>query len=170
MKNMQTLRCLAATMISSCSLVLGVMPGTSQGAPPAVGAPQIIGPSAEALAQVDIEFSRLSAAEGAAKAFGVYLADDAVEAIAEEPHPAKKEAVLTRMRKLDTTGLVFVWAPYRAETAQTGDFGYTFGRWELQKKEGSVVARGYYTSVWKRTDGAWKAVFDMGNQSPLEAK
>ncbi len=169
MKTARSFRRWTAVIVVAAAFV-GMIAGELPAAPPAVGAPQLLGPSAEALAQVDIEFSRLSAAEGAAKAFGVYLADNALEAFADTSHPADKAAILARLRQLDDMGLVFVWAPHRAETAQTGDFGYTFGKWELQKKSGEVVARGYYTSIWKRTDGAWKAIFDMGNQSPLEAK
>ena len=67
--------------------------------------------------------------------------------------------------------MVLSWHPRRAETASSGDFGYTYGPWEIRKKEGGpILVKGYYGTVWKKVNGEWKAIFDMGNESPLEAK
>lgn len=130
---------------------------------PASGIDQIL--------KVDNDFSRMSATDGAAKAFDFFLATNALEAFADKESPALKSDVLERMRKLDAKGLVLTWTPFKAEAATSDDFGYSFGQWELRKKEGGkLVGYGYYSTVWKKVNGDWKAIFDMGNDSPLEAK
>lgn len=57
------------------------------------------------------------------------------------------------------------WHPQFAETAVSGDFGYTTGPWTFRPKtvSDSVIARGQYCTVW-HTDknGDWKFLVDLG--------
>jgi hypothetical protein len=60
---------------------------------------------------------------------------------------------------------VLNWYPQYAETAISGDFGYTTGPWTFQpaSSSDSVVARGQYTTVWNiNNSGVWKFLVDLG--------
>jgi len=57
------------------------------------------------------------------------------------------------------------WRAIRVEAAKAGDFGYTFGYWKFIMKDTTLY--GNYCTVWKKQkDGAWKFVFDGGNNTP----
>lgn len=60
------------------------------------------------------------------------------------------------------------WEPLRAEMAQSGDLGYTVGRFQniVVDSTGAdqVVRQGIYVSIWRRqADGSWKVEMDLGN-------
>jgi ketosteroid isomerase-like protein len=100
------------------------------------------------------------------EAFITHFADDGVEVVdgggfdtidAMRKQPAWAE---------DTT---LTWTPIKAEMATSGDLGYTYGNYVFTAKnrEGKLVTSyGKYTSIWKKKDGQWKVVVDMGNSSP----
>ena len=49
--------------------------------------------------------------------------------------------------------------------AKSGELGFTTGPWTFQPKtiQDSVVARGQYSTVWKKQKaGEWKFIVDMG--------
>jgi ketosteroid isomerase-like protein len=52
------------------------------------------------------------------------------------------------------------WRPVYAGVAQSGDFGFTTGPFQLRGREGII---GHYFTVWRRQrDGSWKWIFDGG--------
>ncbi|MBZ5507382.1 MAG: nuclear transport factor 2 family protein [Acidobacteriia bacterium] len=53
------------------------------------------------------------------------------------------------------------WTPARAEAAKDGTLGYTFGDYEALR--GTSVSRGMYATVWRRINGQWKVVLDLGS-------
>ena len=53
------------------------------------------------------------------------------------------------------------WTPSRAEAAKDGTLGYTYGDYEA--KNGAAVSRGVYVTVWRRENGRWKVVLDLGS-------
>ena len=60
------------------------------------------------------------------------------------------------------------WEPQRAEVSQSGDLGYTVGRFRniVVDSTGAeqVVRQGLYVSIWRRqADGSWKVEMDLGN-------
>ncbi len=57
------------------------------------------------------------------------------------------------------------FAPEVVEVAASGDLAYDRGtyRFEMQTPEGPVVDEGKYVVVWRKTDGEWRAVLDIGN-------
>jgi len=58
----------------------------------------------------------------------------------------------------------FTWQPLRAEATPSGDFGFTYGRWTVTRRE-TRVAAGKYMSVWRRDGrGLWKVVADIGHR------
>lgn len=68
----------------------------------------------------------------------------------------------------DTT-LQFTWDPNYAEVAESGDLGYTVGRYELRASGDAapMSETGTYLTVWTRQDdGTWKVKADIGNPDP----
>ncbi|HMV50562.1 MAG TPA: nuclear transport factor 2 family protein, partial [Blastocatellia bacterium] len=58
--------------------------------------------------------------------------------------------------------------PLKADVARSGDFGYSYGKYELKAEK---VEKGYYARVWKRdAKGDWRIVFDVTNPLPEETK
>jgi ketosteroid isomerase-like protein len=61
------------------------------------------------------------------------------------------------------------WQPVSANVSDSGDLGYTFGKYELSfdGPDGvRIVDKGKYMTVWKKdTDGSWKIAADMFNTS-----
>jgi ketosteroid isomerase-like protein len=120
------------------------------------------------LLNTDIEFSRTSVEKGAAEAFYLYLADDAVQLPAGLPPIVGREKIRESMS--GSSKAVLKWEPARAEVAKSGDLGYTWGNYELswQGEEGKTEKLyGKYLNIWKKQpDGTWKAIVDIGNQAP----
>lgn len=56
--------------------------------------------------------------------------------------------------------------PIKADVASSGDFGYSYGKYEVKAEKGE---KGYYARVWKRdAKGDWRIVFDVTNPLPEE--
>ncbi|HSM88135.1 MAG TPA: nuclear transport factor 2 family protein [Candidatus Limnocylindrales bacterium] len=54
------------------------------------------------------------------------------------------------------------WVPTKAEVSKDGTLGYTYG--DAEAKVGAVTSRGMYVTVWRRINGKWKVVLDLGSQ------
>jgi ketosteroid isomerase-like protein len=56
------------------------------------------------------------------------------------------------------------WAPESGDISKSGDFGFLYGPWIMQKSSSdSIFAKGRYISIWiKDTLGLWKVAFDCG--------
>ena len=59
---------------------------------------------------------------------------------------------------------LLAWWPIFADVATSGDLGYTTGPFEFypDRKGSPPVGFGYYSTVWKKENGVWKAACDMG--------
>lgn len=143
-----------AAMLAAC----GAQDASSNGA---VGA-------LRALLQTDKDFSAMSAKDGARAAFTHYLADDAVSLPQGGAPMHGADAISAQLPGPD--GGTLTWTPSGGDVAASGDLGYTWGSYEYRGKNAkgeAVVGYGKYTTVWKRqASGEWRAVLDMGNQSP----
>jgi ketosteroid isomerase-like protein len=121
---------------------------------------------ADLLRQLEADFAADVAKHGH-DAFIAYFADDGVEA-ADGGGFDTKDAM--RKQPPWPEGTTLTWTPVKAEMADSGDLGYTYGNYVFtaKNKEGKPVANyGKYTSIWKKQkDGQWKVVVDMGNSSP----
>ncbi len=120
-----------------------------------------------ALLEVDAEFARYSVKHGAADAFDKYMADDAVSLPTQTDAIHGRENIVESLRPLDD-GWVLDWTPVHATVSDDGSLGYTWGRYELYKKEapdGKLV--GKYLNVWRPgPQGVWRMIADIGNQKP----
>lgn len=112
--------------------------------------------------EADRQFSALSVSNGAAAAFAVYMADDALSLPAGAEPVTGKQAIVESMTPLTGT---LSWTPQQEAISRSGELGYTWGMYEYRSTKG--VSFGKYVTVWrKQPDGSWKAVVDIGNQSP----
>lgn len=67
---------------------------------------------------------------------------------------------------LSTETSVPIWTPVAGEMSAAGDLGYAYGGYEYMTHSGdqSVVEKGYYLHVWKRTSkDVWKLVAEVTN-------
>jgi ketosteroid isomerase-like protein len=60
------------------------------------------------------------------------------------------------------------WSPNHAETSKDGTLGYTFGQYEA--RNGTAISRGIYTTVWRKVEGRWKVVLDLGSAALVQPK
>jgi len=62
------------------------------------------------------------------------------------------------------------WRPLRADVADSGDLGYTWGVAESgATKEGPFKPYGIYVTIWRRQpDGKWKFVYDAATNLAAE--
>jgi ketosteroid isomerase-like protein len=88
-------------------------------------------------------------------AFRSYAADDAITL---SPDPVNAQENLARIPGDGETTLD--WRPAYAGIANSGDFGFTTGPFQIRGREGIV---GHYFTVWRRqANGEWKWIFDAG--------
>jgi ketosteroid isomerase-like protein len=124
---------------------------------------------ASVLIAIDATFSWTTQQLGRAKAFEMYLAPDAV-ALFEGGSPIEgRQAIVERLRARET-GARLSWTPAKASVAQSGDFGVTWGLYELTDTgaDGQTrTTRGSYMTVWrKQGEGPWKVVLGGANGDP----
>ena len=64
-------------------------------------------------------------------------------------------------------GLNITWTPHGAGIADSGELGYTWGRWSnfAPGEDGEVIETfGKYMTIWKKQeDGSWKIAVDIWN-------
>jgi ketosteroid isomerase-like protein len=121
----------------------------------------------KALLETDQAFARASLEHGAAEAFRIYLAEDALALPAGSQPVIGRETIYQRMSSI--SGSILAWEPRQAEVARSGDLGWTWGTYEVRSpgEDSRVLAYGKYVNVWrKQADGSWKVIVDIGNQSP----
>ena len=61
------------------------------------------------------------------------------------------------------------WGPTWVAVSSAGDLALSTGPWEIKDQGETLikVSTGLFFSVWrKQPDGSWKAIVDIGNQSP----
>lgn len=122
----------------------------------------------EALLQTDMEFAQTSVERGAAEAFYQYLTDDALQLPNNAEPVVGRDVIRESMQKAPEA--LLTWKPQKAEVAQSGDLGYTWGAYEVKTQNPNGVENiryGKYLNIWKKqADGKWKVAVDMGNSSP----
>jgi uncharacterized protein (TIGR02246 family) len=108
--------------------------------------------------------------EKGADGYMSFYAEDAVELPAGDAALQGKENIRKTMDFLNDKNNRLTWTPVRVDVAASGDLAYSYGVYEFHSKDKDgkpTVAYGKYTTVWKKqTDGRWKVVLDMGNESP----
>jgi mannose-6-phosphate isomerase-like protein (cupin superfamily) len=61
-------------------------------------------------------------------------------------------------------GLAIQWEPTRIDVAESGDLAYVMGTYRMgaDMPGGRLDDRGNYMVIWKRIDGQWRAIADIG--------
>jgi ketosteroid isomerase-like protein len=98
------------------------------------------------------------------RAFGAFVADDAVFFSGPEPRRGKQQVVDWWARFFAPgTPAPFSWEPDHVEVLPSGTLALSTG--PVKDPEGKVVSR--FNSIWRREpDGRWRIVFDKGEPAP----
>ena len=142
-----------------------------------VDSPRAMNPAAairqkaiDEIREADQNFSILSEKQGMAKAFTTYAADDVIKLNDGAAPTVGFDSLRAQMSRMPANGPVLSWQVLKADAAQSGELGYTFGQWMLTNKDesGKKTAKyGVYMTVWKRQrNGQWRFVLDGGNNTP----
>lgn len=120
--------------------------------------------------ETDQNFSLMSEKQGIAKALTTYAADDAVKLNDGANPTIGFDSLRAQMSRMPADGNVLTWQVLKADAAQSGEMGYTFGQWMLTSKNRTSrqsAKYGVYVTVWKRQrNGKWRFVVDGGNTTP----
>ncbi len=119
--------------------------------------------NAKSLATAEMAFARESLELGTRTAFLHALSD---EGILFQPGPQNGKK--SWEAKPATGGGVLQWQPVLAATATNGDLGYTTGPWSFKENAAAkeATAFGQFVSIWRRENGQWKLLFDVGSDNP----
>jgi ketosteroid isomerase-like protein len=122
------------------------------------------------LMNVDKKWSETAAQKGFNKSRVDFADDHAINLMTGEMPLRGKEDVIKYASNNPDTGYSISWSPVMADVSSSGDLGYTFGGWSLQRKNVSgrdTTIYGNYLTVWKKqSNGEWKYVADGGNSTP----
>jgi len=114
------------------------------------------------------EFSSDSAAHGAQKAFDAYAAEE-VRVFRNKNLPFVGKTLAAAA--LPSNQTVWTWEPAFADISQSADLGYSYGTYQLSKKDSpEKVETGNYYRIWKRQGSAWKVVTDLLDPLPEPKK
>lgn len=114
---------------------------------------------AEVTAAPVIAAERAFAADGAERGWAAaFRRAAAPDGMTLSPGPVNAHESLAQFEGDGETTLD--WRPAYAGIAQSGDFGFTTGPFQIRGRDGIV---GHYFTVWRRQpDGSWKWIFDAG--------
>jgi ketosteroid isomerase-like protein len=117
--------------------------------------------SEASLKAADTAFGAALAAKGATDAFRAVM-HDAGRLNRRGAQPMAKEEALAWLSREVTE---MSSEPMKVETAQSGDLGYTWGRYSAKGPKGATSS--YYVRVWTRkADGSWQLVNDVTTPPP----
>ena len=123
------------------------------------------------LVRMDQELSALSRSAEPLKAYLTYVQKDARMLRDDMPPIAGNDAMrsfLSGQKGWSGQGNTLTLKPVKADIANLGDLGYTYGTYQLDEKAGPIE-KGYYLHVWKRdVSGKWWIV--AGTALPDDAK
>ncbi len=121
-------------------------------------------PAADALMVADREFAAASRDRG-----GAAWAERFATAGASWPRGSERlvgpDAVAAMVDGLTAQGVALHWAPRAAGLDAGGQVGFTAGRYQLVRTGDAsepIAGSGIYVTVWWRTEGGWKILFDTG--------
>ena len=81
--------------------------------------------------EADQNFSMMAEKQGLAKAFTTFAADDAIKMNDGEAPAIGFDSLRAQMSRLPASSSVLSWQVLKADAAQSGELGYTFGQWML---------------------------------------
>lgn len=112
--------------------------------------------------QAEADFNKMAGEKGIAEAFGFFADSNAV--IRRDSLIKGKENIRIFYSKDFYKTATVTWAPDFTDASETGDLGYTYGKYLWQSKDSTGKAnesRGVFHTVWKKQkDGSWRYVWD----------
>lgn len=124
------------------------------------------------LLEADRAFARRALESGIEAAYDEFLSEDAVQLPDGGAPLAGKDAIMANVVEAAAAAdFDLSWAPAQAQTSESGDLGYTWGRYFLDGVDDAgepYTDEGKYANVWVReADGHWRVVLDISNQNEL---
>lgn len=115
--------------------------------------------------ETEQSFAKMTQEEGIQKAFLNYAAKDAVLMRNDNLIIGKKEITNHfEDQPSKNTEVTLTWKPDFIEVAESGDLGYTYGKYTYSfvDTDGNTIKnKGVFHTVWKKQpDGTWKFVWD----------
>jgi ketosteroid isomerase-like protein len=112
----------------------------------------------QSLVEAEWAFINMAKERNTRDAFLTFLSDSAVT------FGAAARIGKSHLEKQSADETWLYWEPVYSDISAAGDFGYNTGPWELRKdrKSEEAVAFGQFTTVWKKQNGQWKALIDIG--------
>jgi ketosteroid isomerase-like protein len=124
---------------------------------------------AESLLNADRALAAESHAIGFKAAYAKAMAPDARKFDGGQQPTIGRDSILALMARYPA-GLSIDWIPVEAVVAESGELGFTWGRYVASVRDSNgklVVQYGKYLDVWKRqSDGVWRWIADIGNDNP----
>ena len=112
----------------------------------------------------DKAMSQLAVKEGFLNAI-LHYADDNIVKLNDGSYPVIGKKAFEELYRNKTGPKTLTWEPLKAEVAKSGELGYTWGNWKLERKDTTFY--GNYFTLWKlQKDGKWKVALDGGNTTP----
>ena len=122
----------------------------------------------EVLLQVDRDFAALSAKDGYIVAYINNLTNDALLLPPGRGINVGRDRIYKEWTEEGLLGKL-EWEPITANVAQSGDLGWTWGRWTFDvEDENGKTTRSYgkYIFLWNKINGQWKAAANIWNDNP----
>lgn len=123
--------------------------------------------AADSVLQADRDFASRARAVGLRAAFVEYAAADAL-IFRPGIGPIRGHAAIGEAFA-GTDGDTLAWEPEAAEVAASGELAYSWGWYTFTASSGKS-STGNYVSIWRRIDGRWRYVVDLGVPAPKPAR
>jgi len=111
----------------------------------------------------DRAFAAAALRDGTRAAFLAYAAPDATM-FRDGVGPIKGHAAIGASFR-ESGGAVLRWEPEGGEVAASGDLSYTWGYFNWATTDGKK-GTGNYVSIWRKINGQWKWIVDLGVDAP----
>lgn len=109
-------------------------------------------------------FEKMAAEKGLAQAFWFFADDNAVIKRGNDSLIRGRDNIRHFYSRELFTKASIKWAPDFVDVSESGDMGYTYGKylWQLKTDDGKLnESRGVFHTVWKKQhNGEWKFVWD----------
>lgn len=120
----------------------------------------------EGLFAAERSFARASTERGIRASFLEYFAADGINF---QPGPGSmRERLLAHPPSADPLALLLDWSPQAGAVARSDDLGFTTGPYSLRNQRDATAPThyGYFFSIWKRENSAWRVALDAGVSTP----
>lgn len=116
------------------------------------------------IAAAEKDFAKMAEEKGIAEAFAFFADSNAVIKRQHDTLIHGKENIRSFYSADFFKNATVKWSPDFVDAAESGDIGYTYGKYTWQSKDSTGKtneSHGIFHTVWKKqSDGSWKYVWD----------